>query len=76
MTRFLTTHLRDVSESYGQHLVAASGFGMRMIAAGALCVLHGIFPFLCQQTASETVRRLHDEMVVKRRRAYLEDWVI
>ena len=76
MSNLLTDHLDEVGESYGEHFVAASGFGMRMMGAGFICLLHGILPFLFKRTASDTVRRLHDEMVVKRRRAYHEEWVI
>ncbi|WP_298022382.1 DUF6356 family protein [uncultured Parasphingopyxis sp.] len=72
----LTSHLQEVDENYGEHFVAASGFGLRMIGAGLLCVIHGLLPFAFKRTASDTVLALHDEMVVKRRKAYAEDWVI
>jgi uncharacterized protein YjeT (DUF2065 family) len=71
-----TEHLKEVDESYGEHFMAASGFGIRMMTAGFICVLHGILPFLFKRTASDTVRALHDEMLVKRRKAYDEHWVI
>jgi hypothetical protein len=76
MANPITEHLNEVDESYGEHLVAASGFGLRMMAAGFLCFLHGILPFLFKRTASDTVSALHDEMVIKRRKAYDEHWVI
>ncbi|NNC72487.1 MAG: hypothetical protein HKN78_06370 [Sphingomonadaceae bacterium] len=76
MTNPITQHLNDVGESYAQHFVAASGFGMRMTATGIACVLHAIFPFLFVQTGSEMVRRLHGEMVTKRADTLHQDWVI
>ncbi|MEO1168382.1 MAG: DUF6356 family protein [Pseudomonadota bacterium] len=76
MTSFLTKHLRDIGETYAEHFVAASGFGLRMVTTGLACLVHGIFPFLFEKTGSEMVRRLHDEMVRKRADTLHQDWVI
>ena len=45
----------------------ASGFGLRMIAGGLACLVHGIFPFLFTRTGSEAIRELHARMVTHRR---------
>ena len=78
-----TDHPRKVGETYFEHLRMASSFGIPMIAAGIGCVMHGIFPFLCERTGSNTVRRLHDRMVTKRaalidagEQDYAIDWCI
>ncbi len=76
MSSFLNRHLAEVGESYGQHFVAASGFGVRMTLTGIACLLHAIFPFLFVRTASDMVRRLHSEMVTKRADTLHQDWVI
>lgn len=57
--KFLTGHLEEVGESYGEHLATASRFGFRMIGGGIACVLHGIFPFLFSTTGSRVIRELH-----------------
>ena len=57
-----TDHPREVGESYGEHFVNAGGFGLRMIAAGVACLIHAIFPFLCVNVGSETVRGLHGKI--------------
>lgn len=67
--RLFIDHPRSVGETYVQHLASASRFGGRMMLAGLACTLHGVFPFLFVKTGSETVRSLHDTMVVNRRRA-------
>ena len=54
-----TRHPRDMEESYAEHFGKATGFGLRMIAGGLACLVHGIFPFLFERTGSETVRRLN-----------------
>ena len=54
-----TKHPHEVGESYGEHFAAASGFGLRMIGGGLACLVHAVFPFLCERSGSETVRGLN-----------------
>lgn len=64
--KLFTEHPRTVGETYSEHFVMASSFGVPMILAGCACVLHGIFPFLFERTGSNLVRKLHDRMVTNR----------
>ena len=52
-------HLAAVGESYFQHLRFALSVGSLMILAGAACLLHGLVPGLCTDSASRTIRKLH-----------------
>ncbi len=63
-----TAHPRAVGETYSEHLLTASGFGLRMIGGGLACLLHGLLPFLFVATGSRTIASLHDVMVAHRRR--------
>jgi hypothetical protein len=63
-----TDHPASVGETYGEHLAAAGGFGLRMILGGMACLLHGLLPFLFTRTGSSTIALLHDRMVISRRR--------
>lgn len=63
-----TEHPASVGETYGQHLLRAWGFSLRMLAAGMACMVHGVLPFLFVRTGSRTVTELHDRMVVNRSR--------
>ena len=63
-----TKHPNDVGETYGEHFVVATGFGVAMIAGGLACLVHAILPFLFTSTGSATIKRLHERMVVSRRR--------
>ncbi|HTQ13529.1 MAG TPA: DUF6356 family protein [Rhizomicrobium sp.] len=67
-TKLFTAHPESVGETYWQHLASAAAFGIRMIAAGAACLLHGLLPFLFVTTGSRTVRHLHDRMITHRAR--------
>ena len=66
--RIFTDHPHSVGESYGEHLVTASGFGLRMIIAGLACMVHAVLPFLFVKTGSAQISVLHDRMVANRRR--------
>lgn len=61
-----TDHPARVGESYGEHFVAAAGFGLTMVIAGLACVLHGLLPFVFTTTGSDAVRALHESMCRKR----------
>ena len=64
---YFTEHPASVGESYVEHLKAASGFGVLMIASGLACLIHGLVPALFTRTGSQTVQRLHDRMIANRR---------
>ncbi|WP_309643935.1 DUF6356 family protein [Phenylobacterium sp.] len=60
-------HPSDVGESYGEHLGQASRFGATMIVAGLACIVHAVFPFWFEKTASLCVQRLHARMSARHR---------
>jgi hypothetical protein len=68
LKRLFTDHPASVGETYGRHLLVACGFGARMVAAGCACLLHGVFPWLFRTTGSDTIRALHERMVLHRTR--------
>ena len=59
---------RTVQESYGEHLVVASSFGLTMIAAGMACMVHALVPGLFERTGSRAIQHLHDRMIRNRSR--------
>lgn len=62
----LTRHLSDVDESYFQHMQHALSFAVGLAWAAACCLVHALFPFLCEKSGSKMVTVLHDRMVVNR----------
>ncbi len=66
--RVFIDHPASVGETYFQHLRSAASFSKTMLTAAACCLVHAIVPALFKTTASETVRRLHDRMVIHRSR--------
>ena len=55
----LTRHLEEAGESYPEHFAVASSFGLKMIWGGLGCLVHAVFPFLCERTGSATVTELN-----------------
>lgn len=68
MLAAFTRHPAAIGESYVQHLAQAGTFGITMISAGAACLIHAIFPFWFEKTASQCVQRLHAQMAARGRR--------
>lgn len=67
MLEAFNRHPSDVGESYGEHLGQASRFGAVMIVAGLACLIHAVFPFWFEKTASLCVQRLHARMSARTR---------
>jgi hypothetical protein len=67
--RAFTEHPASVGETYSEHMGRAACFGLRMIAAGAACLVHAVLPFLFVRTGSATIAELNDRMLVNRRTA-------
>ncbi|MGB7654995.1 MAG: DUF6356 family protein [Novosphingobium sp.] len=68
LNRLFTEHPASVGESYGEHLLVAGSFGLRMILGGFACLIHAVLPFLFVRTGSVQISTLHETMVTKRRR--------
>ena len=67
-SRLFRDHPASVDETYGQHFVAAVGFGLRMIWGGVVCLVHAVIPGVCCTKGSEMICELHERMVTNRRR--------
>ncbi|MBT5542458.1 MAG: hypothetical protein HOK34_06470 [Gammaproteobacteria bacterium] len=51
-------HPRSRSETYIEHLVCAASYGFKMIFAGFAVIIHSIFPFLFETTASDLCKKI------------------
>ena len=68
LTRKFTEHPETVGESYGEHFLAAMGFGLSLLKAGFCCIVHAILPFMFEKTGSACISELHERMVTNRAR--------
>ena len=62
LPRSFVDHPRSVGESYGEHFAMATGFGLRLIAAGLACLVHAWVPAWFTRTGSRAVRDLACEL--------------
>lgn len=61
-SRLFTDHPRSLGMSWAGHGIGALGIGMRLIGAGAACLVHAFIPAVFTQTAGKTVTRMYDHM--------------
>ena len=58
--------VRPAYAALAQHLGTALCFGVRMMAAGLACVVHGVLPFLFVRTGSRAITELNERMITNR----------
>jgi hypothetical protein len=68
LIRRFREHPAAVGESYPEHCVHAASFGWAMLCGALACFVHAVFPWVCTNTGSKAIIRLHDRMVVNRLR--------
>ena len=60
--RLFSEHPKALGMSWISHGVGAAGIGVRLIGAGAACMVHAIVPGWFTQTAGRTVTEIYDDM--------------
>lgn len=66
-------HPATVGETYLEHAAHAANFGCTMLRGSLACFVHAAFPWVHTHTASQTILRLHDRMVLNRIRRRRDD---
>jgi len=57
-----TRHPRAIGETWSGHLLGAWSFAGPLALATGACLIHGLFPFLFERTASRTIAALNTRM--------------
>ena len=57
-----TKHPNDIGETYLQHLLQALRYSLTFLFLFVIAFIHAIFPFLFQQTASDILRELNNDV--------------
>lgn len=55
------THWEDNGMTFLQHFIFALDVGLRLTLAGLCCMIHAVFPFMFQTTASDCVKNLAEK---------------
>ena len=61
-----TKHPKSVNETYFEHMKCAFKFFYKLLGLSLAALVHAIFPFLFQTTASNGVKKLNDCMKDRR----------
>lgn len=59
VARLFTDHPASVDESYGEHLLFALRFSLKLFGAAGAALIHALLPFLFEKTASRMVADLY-----------------
>ena len=62
MRNIFTKHPRSLGESYFQHFIKAFYFGIRLIFIAVRVMIHAIFPFMFEYSASNRIKKLNDDL--------------
>lgn len=62
IARLFLHHPRSVDESYLEHFLFAAKFAAQLFAAGGAAALHALIPGLFEKTASQMIKRMHDQL--------------
>lgn len=65
--KFFIDHPEQTGETYLQHLAFTARTTVELFCIGAALIIHGLFPFLFETTASRGIKRLN-EIVTERAR--------
>ena len=57
-----TKHPKEVNETYFEHMWCALKFSCKLECLAFAAFIHAIFPFLCETTASNGIKKLNDCM--------------
>ena len=71
--KLFTEHPHSLGESYLEHLICAAGYGLRMIFAGFAAIIHSIFPFLFETTASDLAKEITGSVDSRKDEAVIQE---
>jgi Family of unknown function (DUF6356) len=60
--RLFLSHPRQVGEGYFEHQRVALSFALPLLGAGLAAVAHAVVPGVCERTACDIIRKLHQRL--------------
>ncbi|MBE29425.1 capsule biosynthesis protein [bacterium] len=62
MTNIFNKHLKEVGETYFEHLIEAWRYSLILFRLFLIAFIHGILPFIFKKTVSEKIIKMGDEL--------------
>ena len=53
-------HLKEVNETYFQHMAIAFKIGFTLFVTGIFCLIHALIPGLFKKTVSNQIAKIYD----------------
>jgi hypothetical protein len=60
--RLFLSHPASTGENYFQHQRVALSFALPLLGAALAALVHAVIPGLCETTAGDAIRRLHQRL--------------
>jgi len=73
LKKLFTDHPNSRGETYFEHLLCAAGYGLRMVLAGFAAIIHSIFPFLFETTASDLAKEINGDVDSRKDEAVIQE---
>ena len=61
----INKHLRDVNETYFEHMYHALGYTLTFALLTVTTLIHAILPFLFVATGSKKIKSMHDKIMLR-----------
>jgi len=65
----MSQHLKEINETYFEHMQFAQKCGWRMVIGGLACVIHSFIPDIFTTTASDTMKELEEEITARKNKS-------
>ena len=65
-------HLNEVGETYWEHLWCTIKYSCLFIGLSIVILIHGIFPFILTNTASNKIKELHSDLSCRQPKTHNE----
>jgi len=62
----MSQHLKEINETYLEHLQFAQKMGWSMIISGLACIIHSLFPDILKTTGSNAIKKLDQAMTERK----------
>ena len=66
ISNLFTEHPSSLNESYFEHFLCASTYGIRIVFSGFACLIHSVFPFLFKTAASDLANEIVNDVTFRK----------
>ena len=72
INKLFTEHPSSLNESYFEHFLCASTYGIRIVFSGFACLIHSVFPFLFKTAASDLANEIVSDITSRNKTTMIQ----